>query len=190
MPLNDKQIRPFLIRFLNSESNRPQRVMEELSVCYGDAIADVVAADKFLHCYEIKGETDTVQRIQHQGQFYNKSFMKITLVTTKNHLEYAEKQAPSYWGILLASNSDNGTIFDEIRPAEENPEFSGEEALHTLWKNELLDISKERKIPVKEKMSKRTISQILADNLTNEFIAKSISNIIQNRTYNSKSSYI
>ncbi len=183
MPLNDKQIRPFLISFLNSESKKPKKVMEELSVCYGDAIADVVAADKFLHCYEIKGETDTVQRIQHQGQFYNKSFMKITLVTTKNHLEYAENQAPAYWGILLASDSGNGTIFEEIRPAEENPEFSGEEALHTLWKNELLDISKKKKIPVKEKMSKRTISQILADNLSDEFIAESISQSVQHRTY-------
>lgn len=36
-------------------------------MCYGDAIADVVADDKFLHCYEIKGGTDTVQRIHHQG---------------------------------------------------------------------------------------------------------------------------
>ena len=94
MPLNDKQIRPFLVNFLNSAVNKPQKVMEELSVCYGDAIADVVAVYNTLHCFEIKGETDTIQRIQHQGQFYNKSFLKITLVTTENHLNYALKSIP------------------------------------------------------------------------------------------------
>lgn len=183
MPLNDKQIRPYLISFLNSENQKPQKIMEELSVCYGDAVADVVAADKILHCYEIKGETDTVQRIQQQGQYYNKSFLKITLVTTENHIEYARNQAPEYWGILLASNSDTGTVFEEIRPAKENPNFSGEEALHTLWKNELLNISKEKMIPVTNKMNKRLISQILAENLSNEFIANSISQSVQHRTY-------
>ena len=190
MPLNDKQIRPFLINYLNNAENKPQKVMEELSVCYGDAIADVVTADNILHCYEIKGETDTVQRIQQQGQFYNKSFVKITLVTTENHLEYAMKSAPAFWGIILASPSDNETVFTIKRTPQENPNFSGEEALHTLWKNELLAISKEKNIPVKEKMSKRAISQILAENLPNEVIANYISNSVQHRVYNSKSSYI
>lgn len=183
MALNDKQIRPFLINYLNNAKNKPQKVMEELSVCYGDAIADVVTADNILHCYEIKGETDTVQRIQQQGQFYNKSFLKITLVTTKNHLDYALKLAPVFWGIILASSSNNTTVFTIKRKAKKNPDFSGEEALHTLWKNELLAISKDKNIPVKEKMSKRAISQVLAENLSDDFIAKYISNSVQHRTY-------
>ena len=183
MALNDKQIRPSLINFLNNAETKPKKVMEELSVCYGDAIADVVTADNILHCYEIKGETDTVQRIQHQGRFYNKAFLKITLVTTENHIDYALKSAPEFWGIMLASPSDNTTVFTIKRKAKKNPDFSGEEALHTLWKNELLAISKEKNIPIKEKMSKRAISQILAKNLSNEFIATSIANSVQQRTY-------
>ena len=183
MPLNDKQIRPFLINYLCTATNKPQKVMQELSVCYGDAIADVVTADNFLHCYEIKGETDTIQRIQQQGKFYNKSFLKITLVTTENHLDYALKSAPGFWGIILVTTAENKTIFTTKRIAKKNPNFSGEEALHTLWKNELLAISKEKNIPIREKMSKRAISQVLAENLSNDFIAKSISNTIQHRTY-------
>lgn len=183
MALNDKQIRPFLINYLSNAENRPQKVMEELSVCYGDAIADVVTADNILHCYEIKGETDTVQRIQHQGRFYNKAFLKITLVTTENHIDYALKSTPAFWGIMLATTYDNKTVFTEKRSANINPDFSGEEALHTLWKDELLAISKEKHIPVKEKMSKRAISQILAENLSNELIANYISNSVQHRTY-------
>ena len=91
MPLNDKEIRPNFINFLNTCSNKPNKVIEELPVSYGSAIADVVGIYNTLHCYEIKGETDTVQRIQKQGEFYNKSFQLITLVTTANHLEYALK---------------------------------------------------------------------------------------------------
>jgi conserved hypothetical protein len=190
MPLNDKQIRPFLINFLNSSVNKPQKVMEELSVCYGDAIADVVAIYNILHCFEIKGETDSIHRIQHQGQFYNKSFLKITLVTTKNHLNSALKLTPDYWGILLAANSNHGAVFKKIRPPKKNPEFSKEEALHTLWKDELLDISKKKDIPVKAKMSKKVISHILSENLSDNFVAKTISLSIQKRIYNSKPSYI
>ena len=81
MPLNDKEIRPNFINFLNTCSNKPNKVIEELPVSYGSAIADVVGIYNTLHCYEIKGETDTVQRIQKQGEFYNKSFPLITLVT-------------------------------------------------------------------------------------------------------------
>lgn len=190
MPLNDKQIRPFLVNFLNSAVNKPQKVMEELSVCYGDAIADVVAVYNTLHCFEIKGETDTIQRIQHQGQFYNKSFLKITLVTTENHLNYALKSIPEYWGILLATKSEQGAVFKKIRNPKRNPEFSKEEALHTLWKEELLDISKKKDIPLKTKMNKKVISHILSENLSDNFIAKTISLSIQKRIYNSKPSYI
>ena len=91
---------------------------------------------------------------------------------------------------MLASSADNKTVFTVKRQPKDNPDFSGEEALHTLWKNELLAISKEKNIPVKEKMSKRAISQILAENLSNDLIANYISNSVQHRVYNSKSSYI
>jgi hypothetical protein len=190
MPLNDEQIRPYLINFLKSASVKPQKVIEELPVSYGNAVADVVAVYKTLHCFEIKGETDTVQRIKHQGQFYNTSFLKITLVTTENHLDYAVNSAPSYWGILLAKAENGKTIFRYIRKAGLNPNFSKEEALHTLWKDELLKISQTKQIAVKEKMNKRLLSQILSEKLSTNFIAYSISNTIKNRNHNWKSLYI
>ena len=90
----------------------------------------------------------------------------------------------------MATKSDQGAVFKKIRNPKKNPEFSKEEALHTLWKEELLAISREKKISVKERMSKKVISQILSDSLTDNFIAKSISCSIQKRVYNLKPSYI
>ena len=190
MPLNDKEIRPNLIKFLNTCSNKPNKVIEELPVSYGSAIADVVGVYNTLHCFEIKGETDTVQRIQKQGEFYNKSLPRITLVTTNNHLEYALKSAPYYWGIILAKSENGNTTFSIIRDASQNPDFSGEEALHTLWKDELLSIPQKSNLPIKEKMSKRTLSEILSKNLSESYIAEYICSTINNRVYSKKSLYI
>ena len=190
MPLNDKEIRPNCINFLNTCSNKPNKVIEELPVSYGSAIADVVGIYNTLHCYEIKGETDTVQRIQKQGEFYNKSFPLITLVTTVNHLEYALKSAPYYWGIILAKSENGTTTFSIIRDASKNPDFSGEEALHTLWKNELLSIPQKNTLPIKDKMSKRMLSEILSQNLSETYIAEYISSTVKNRSYSKKSLYI
>ena len=85
MPLNDKEIRPNFINFLNTCSNKPNKVIEELPVSYGSAIADVVGIYNTLHCYEIKGETDTVQRIQKQGEFYNIFSKRLNSYLTKNN---------------------------------------------------------------------------------------------------------
>ncbi|MEW3927462.1 sce7726 family protein [Pseudomonas aeruginosa] len=76
-------------------SPKPARVLEELTIDNGNAIADVVACYREMHCYEIKGETDNVRRILSQSEFYSRSFPKLTLVTTENHVRWAmEKSLP------------------------------------------------------------------------------------------------
>ena len=87
-------------------------------------------------------------------------------------------------------------LFLSIKPSStknedsKNPDFSGEEALHTLWKNELLSIPQKNTLPIKDKMSKRMLSEILSQNLSETYIAEYISSTVKNRSYSKKSLYI
>ena len=181
MTLNDAQIRPELTSFLQRRQKKSNAIIEELPINFGEAIADVVTISKYLHCYEIKGETDCIQRIQKQGQFYNTCFKKITLVTTQNHLSYALQKAPFFWGIMVVKFQQGRKKICFIRAAKDNPEFSIEDALHTLWKDELHEISKENNVQVKESMNKKVISKILAEKLSKSCLTESISRQVYSR---------
>ena len=67
MELNDARIREALLRKLAKQKVKPRAVLEELHVHNGRAIADVVTLHAEAHCYEIKGETDRIERILTQG---------------------------------------------------------------------------------------------------------------------------
>lgn len=108
--LNDAQIRPALITHFQNKDYEPFEIMQELHVHRSRAIADVVTLKKESHCYEIKGDGDKVKRILEQGQFYEKSFRRITVVTTDKHLDKAVEIAPSFWGVMVARSSVKGEL--------------------------------------------------------------------------------
>ncbi len=146
MKLNDQRIRTALKVKLQNQPSKPKAIIDELHVCNGNAIADVVALYNEAHCYEIKGSTDKVERVLTQGRYYNSSFRKITLVTTQNHLEKALAICPGFWGIMIATEDSTSNLrFRHIRGAKVNPEFCKEMALLTLWKSEMLSILDEQK---------------------------------------------
>lgn len=145
MSLNDKDIRSALLTMLNNQAKQPKAIIEELRVHNGNAIADVVALYSEAHCFEIKGASDRVERIKVQGSYYNSAFRKITLVTTQNHLQKALDIAPSYWGVILATQTDDRICLKYERGAKLNPNFNKELALLTLWKSEMLKLVEENK---------------------------------------------
>ena len=113
--LRDKEIRTALVDHLMKRSPKPARVLEELTIDNGNAIADVVACYREMHCYEIKGETDNVRRILSQSEFYSRSFPKLTLVTTENHVRWAMEKIPADWGIMLATPRKHRTMLRYVR---------------------------------------------------------------------------
>jgi S-adenosylmethionine:diacylglycerol 3-amino-3-carboxypropyl transferase len=140
--LTDKQLRAALLMRLKAQNVVPRAILEEVRVHNGNAIADVVSIHTRPHCYEIKGETDEIRRIVKQGEFYDRAFQRITLVTTKNHLAAAERIAPSHWGVMVASTRANHELpaLRYIRKSTDSPLFDKQVALLTLWKSELLSL--------------------------------------------------
>lgn len=178
MYLNDSDIRPSLIEFLNSRSKKPRRILQELHVHRGNAIADVVTVHSEAHCYEIKGDRDKIDRLARQGDYYNKVFSKITLVTTESKLEEALKKTPAFWGVVIAYKIGKVIKFKYIRKTSPNPFFDKKLALATLWKSELTNVNGELRLEIPEKTNKRDFALELADRLnkiqTNRWIAESL----------------
>jgi hypothetical protein len=135
--LNDQAIRTGLLSKLSNAAIAPKAIIEELRVHNGNAIADVVAIHKEAHCYEIKGENDSIRRIEAQGRYYDLVFGKVTLVTTKNHLQSGLEIIPSHWGVILATAIDGRVMLVHKRRATTNPIFDKRLALLTLWRSEL-----------------------------------------------------
>lgn len=156
--LYDKDIREALIKKISKFN--VNKIVEELYIHNGNAIADVVTiTTKNIHCYEIKSDVDNVKRIIKQGEFFNLSFNKITLVTTQKHIENALKFAPKYWGIILVNLKENDITLKYVRKNSYNKYFDKEAALKILWKEELLKL-----VSIKKNLRKELIIKYISDN--------------------------
>lgn len=176
--LTDKEIRQALIVHLGRRARPPHATLEEVHVCNGNAIADVVAVYKAMHCYEIKGETDSINRIVRQSQFYDQAFPLITLVTTTNHLKRAELIVPKHWGIVVANSTSNDSVnFKYIRGAARNMSYLPEIALLSLWRSELINFPNLNS-PSLEKMNRQKIAELIASKIStsaiNEVVGKAL----------------
>ncbi|MDD2661403.1 MAG: sce7726 family protein [Methylococcales bacterium] len=179
--LNDAQIRPALIAYFESKGYEHFEIMQELHVHRSQAIADVVTLRKESHCYEIKGDGDKINRILEQGRFYEKSFRRITVVTTDKHLKKVVDIAPPFWGIMVARVKSQGEItINIIRRTRVNPNFDIDMALQTLWKSEIIEL-----LPIKNKGLQRqpraTLIEMLAESKKKLEISQQIAVMLGDR---------
>jgi hypothetical protein len=156
--------------------SKPKAIIEELHVHRGNAIADVVAIHKEAHCYEIKGETDSIKRLEAQGKYYDLVFKKVTLVTTENHKNNALKYAPAHWGIIIISLKGEKGIVRFLRKSKFNPNFNKQSALLTLWKEEMLTLSSKFNITTTKKSNRNTIIENISKEVSSSNISLEIAN--------------
>ncbi|WP_339352848.1 hypothetical protein, partial [Acinetobacter beijerinckii] len=71
--LNDAEIRPQLISWLNGKAIKPQLILNEVTISDGSARPDIIAIYSYSHCYEIKGDNDQIERISKQLTYYQAS---------------------------------------------------------------------------------------------------------------------
>lgn len=180
--LKDAEIRNALVQHLNTRFPRPARVMQELHVHNGNAIADVVAFYKQMHCYEIKGETDSIQRILKQAEVFSHSFPKLTLVLTSKHVCWALRNLPEYWGIMVALEKGDRVVFRYERKASNNPDFVTDKALMMLWRQELLDVSEKMGIALKKSGNRNDFAKALGSTVNKNDALAQIQSSILNRT--------
>ena len=179
MVLKDKDIRAALKEHLARRKPTAEKVVDELRVQNGGAIADVVALYKEMHCYEIKGETDSVGRLTKQSSFYSLVFPKLTAVVALNHLKWAMSNLPSYWGIIVAVEKEGVVTLCYKRSAGFNPNFDKELGLMILWKDELINIASNiLSIRVKSSHTRQELASIMGPMLKKNDVLGLIKNAI------------
>ena len=185
-PIYDKLIRTTLISKLKNQAKKPKAVIEELRVHNGNAIADVVALYKDAHCFEIKGSGDKIKRVVKQGNYFNLSFRKITLVTTIKHLDTSINILPEFWGIMIAERKKGNVLLKYVRKTKNNPNFNKSIALLILWKSEMLNLIEQKNTRTQNK-SRKSLAELIAQNKKKEELSYNISTALLARHYQTSS---
>lgn len=133
--VREAEIKKELSNFINTKNNYTDiRIVEELRLNGGDVRADMVDLNE-MHCYEIKSEGDSLNRLLRQGTQYGKTFDKVTIVTARCHLEKIIEIVPSWWGIIVIENKEENFL-KTFRTAKFNKKFLSPEDLATLFSKE------------------------------------------------------
>ena len=183
--LLDKDIREI---FTSHHAKRYPKssLLSEVRINNGLAIADLVSiGNKTSHCYEIKSDRDKITRVLEQSKSYDIVFNKISLITTYNNYEKALDIIPSYWGIILVSNLPKNRVY-YYRKASISPCFSKQNALYTLWRDELLNILLKKNIVEKSvnRASRSKLIDTLCNKLSDTETCRLMNHCLLNRQYN------
>lgn len=146
--LRDNDIRGVLLDELYSRYSNDinTRIVNEMGVLHGQSRVDVAVINGILHGYEIKSESDNLMRLPSQIKDYNKVFDRISIVVQKDHLKEAKELIPKWWGIILVTKFRGSINLREIRKGRVNPSVDPYSLSHLLWKEEALEILKEKSL--------------------------------------------
>lgn len=144
MKTRDSDIRRSLNEQLkyNFKDDSSTLIINELCLCQGDVRADVAVINGAIHGYEIKSDSDTLERLPKQIEFYNKVFDTITVVTGDIHFERVKSMIPKWWGICLAkvTNDSTNVTLETFRETLPNKNVEAISLIQFLWREELLEI--------------------------------------------------
>lgn len=189
MRLYDKDIRKILMKeFLNIPqfiSDQSTVIINELDVCAGSAIMDIVVVNGEIHGFEIKSERDNLKRLPQQISYYNRVFDRVTLVVSSDHLDKAQEMIPEWWGIYCINKcSDDEYNLIIIKESDLNKEDIDTFNLsQILWKNELIELLNSQGISkgLKSK-TRRQLSKIISENIHIEIVKEFVKNRLKSRT--------
>lgn len=136
--------------------------------------ADLMVLTKDLHTLEIKGDFDNTRKLRHQMQDYNKTFDKVSVVTTTKHLLKIKKILPPHTGIILFDKER----FEIIRPAKKNKNLNKRSLLMFLSKGALLKLYRGKDA---HKLSTDQLRIRIANQLSLKKINSSVKAFLKNR---------
>lgn len=144
--LKDNDIRQVVLRQLHEyypkETNT--KIVNEMGILHGQSRIDIAVINGILHGFEIKSESDTLQRLPLQMEDYNKVFDRMTIVVQQNFLKDVRRIVPNWWGIWLVTQNEGTIHLKEIRKGKLNKNVDPESLSHLLWRDEAIDILKEK----------------------------------------------
>jgi len=151
MKSTDREIRKALHKGKLSELKKKfteTKIIEELGLCQGEVRIDLVAVNGYLHGFEIKSESDDLRRLPTQIEYYNKILDTITIVIGKKHFNKIKEIIPEWWGIIVAEKNlpNKKIILSQERDCKINTKVDAMLLVQLLWKDEVIDILKEKNL--------------------------------------------
>ncbi|MGD0880095.1 MAG: sce7726 family protein [Acidimicrobiales bacterium] len=138
--MRDGDVRGALHSLLNQEHRSElaqTRFVDELDLC-GQVRVDVAVINGQLSGYELKSERDTLRRLPAQVEMYSRVLDRATLVVAERHLDHARPLLPTWWGLMVASSTDEGVALRHEALPLENPNVSPRDLVQLLWRDEVL----------------------------------------------------
>ena len=140
--MRDCHVRAALRERLAAEhaGDRDTRVVEEMGIWFGTARIDLAVINGELSGYELKSDSDTLERLPYQVEIYSKVFDRVTLVVGKKHAEKAVDIIPKWWGCIEAKGGAGGVTLKPKRKGRVNPNRDANIIVQLLWKEEAVAI--------------------------------------------------
>lgn len=134
-----KKLHDFLsFKLINDEESV---LIHELGLCQGEARVDIAIVNGSLMGYEIKSDSDNLERLPGQIEIYNKVMDSVTIVTGKFHTEKVINAVPSWWGIMEAEKLNKEDIeLTNVREPRKNLKIDPYSLVQLLWKEEALEL--------------------------------------------------
>ena len=109
-------------------------IIEELGIAHAQGRVDLAVFNGYLHGYEIKSASDTLNRLPRQLGIYSDTLQKLTLVVASRHLDAATAIAPDWCGLTeIVEGPRGGLTFATQRRAHVNPNVDPFMLAHLLW---------------------------------------------------------
>ena len=102
--------------------------------------ADLAAVNGFLWGYEIKSDSDTLNRLPLQIPYYDKIFDYSVVVAAERHLSYVRKIVPTHWGLQVVAPTADACVLKHVRKPRRNPHQCVDSLIRLLWKREAIRI--------------------------------------------------
>lgn len=148
--MRDRDVREALHRKVLREHHGDSNtlVLDELGLRHGACRVDIAVVNGFLHGYEIKSDSDTLDRLRSQIAIYGTVLDRATLVVGEKHFEKAQPLVPDWWGIKVVTKGSRGGItFETAQPFQLNPAIDPLALAELLWRPEAVQILQERGAP-------------------------------------------
>lgn len=158
-------------------------IIDELGLNHGKNRADIAVINGSFTGYEIKSNNDSFFRLKEQIKSYNSVFDNIYIIVGDRHIKTVQKNIPAWWGIITVfKNKKDSIIFDALRKANINKSIDPISVARLLWRNEALEVLKQKQISGQILRKPRAILyQALVDILNTDELKKIVRDFLKKR---------
>jgi hypothetical protein len=183
--MNDPQIREAFHRTVLRKHHKSVNtlVVDELGIEHGKGRADIAVINGQMIGYEIKSETDTLNRLSNQIKRYNAVFDRAFVILAEHHLDAVMSIIPKWWGVILVIKKKNNKIyFRTVRHALTNNQVSNFSIAQLLWRNEAQEILKGLGFSEKQLRERRSVLySYIVDKLASEELRYTVREYLKKR---------